>query len=339
MSRRALWLLLSWAFIAGAGRAQRLELVWPTPNLAFREGRSIEHFVQPTVSGETTSGLFGCVRSGGAQFHEGLDLFPVSRDAHGEPADAIFAAMPGVVVHVNTRVGESSYGRYVVLEHTGVSPAVYTLYAHLRAVEPGLRRGERVVLGQVIGTMGRSAGGYAIPKDRAHLHFEIGLRVTNAFQAWYDWKKFGSSNEHGVWNGMNLMGVDPLDFYRKFQERRVDGFGDYFAQMDTAVRLRIATLRTPDFVTRYPALVKGADPAEGRAGWEISVNATGVPFAWRPLGPGEVSGYKPDEVRIIEVNTQGAHAGRCKALVVTRRGRSEPAKDLATVLQQLFGLR
>ncbi|HEY0946059.1 MAG TPA: M23 family metallopeptidase [Opitutaceae bacterium] len=341
MNRRV-WLLLplSWAALfAGAGRAQPLELAWPTPNPAFREGMGIERFVQPTVSGETTSGLFGCVRSDGAQFHEGLDLFPVARDAHGEAIDAVFAAMPGVVAHVNARPAESSYGRYVVLEHTGAAPAVYTLYAHLRAVQPGLKRGDRVTPGQVLGTMGRSAGGYSIPKDRAHLHFEIGVRVTDAFQAWYDGRKFGSPNEHGVWNGMNLMGLDPLDFYRKLQERRVDDVAGYFAQMETAVRLRIATRRVPDFAIRYPVLVKGAVPAEGRAGWEIRFNATGVPFAWRPLGPGELSGYKPDEVRIVEVNTAVTHACRCKALVVKRGSRSEPGKDLQTVLQQLFGLR
>ena len=48
----------------------------------------------------------------------------------------------------------------------------------------------------------------AIPRDRAHLHYEIGFMMTQAFQPWYTWRKFGSPNEHGVWNGMNLMGID-----------------------------------------------------------------------------------------------------------------------------------
>jgi murein DD-endopeptidase MepM/ murein hydrolase activator NlpD len=320
------------------GPLRALELVWPTPNLAFREGRRIEHYVQPTVSGETSSGLFGCVRSGGAQFHEGLDLFPVSRDARGEATDRIFAALSGVVAYINTRAGESSYGRYIVLEHPEVTPAVYTLYAHLRAVEPGLKRGGRVTLGQVIGTMGRSAGGYSIPKDRAHLHFEIGLRTTNSFQAWYNHRKFGNPNQHGVWNGMNLIGFDPLDFYRMFQEHRVESVAEYFKRMPTAVRLRIACRQAPDFVSRYPTLVDGAVPADGRAGWEIRFNATGLPFAWRPLAPADVAGYKPNVVRIMDVDTGVTRSCRCRSLVVTRRGRAEPGKDLETVLQQLFGL-
>ena len=57
--------------------------------------------------------------------------------------------------------------------------------------------------------MGRSAGGYAIPKDRAHVHFEIGLKLSDNFDSWFTWKKFGSPNQHENWNGMNLMGLDP----------------------------------------------------------------------------------------------------------------------------------
>ena len=91
------------------------ELVWPTPNQAFLKGEPIEAFVQPTASGEIKSGLFGCVREGGRRFHEGLDLFPIERDARGEAKDLIFSVLPGRVVYVNDRPGWSSYGRYVVV--------------------------------------------------------------------------------------------------------------------------------------------------------------------------------------------------------------------------------
>ena len=116
-------------------RAERLEIVWPTPNPAFAEGKAISAFLQSTGSGEPESGGFGCVRSAGSQFHEGIDLKPVRRDGRGEPADEVYAAMDGVVRHINNRVGESSYGRYLVLEHPDAAPAVYTLYAHLARID------------------------------------------------------------------------------------------------------------------------------------------------------------------------------------------------------------
>jgi hypothetical protein len=75
-------------------RAARIEFVWPTPNKAWEQGRGIEAFIQPTVSGDPESGTFGCVRSHGAQFHEGIDIKPVQRDRHGEPTDAVLPCTP-----------------------------------------------------------------------------------------------------------------------------------------------------------------------------------------------------------------------------------------------------
>lgn len=340
MSRRKpSWGSFLLLFPALASAGPRVELVWPTPNTAYLEGKPLDAYVQPTVSGEVTSGLFGCVRSGGVQFHEGVDLKPVSRDKRGEAADDVFATMAGVVRHVNNRPGESSYGRYVVIEHPDLRPAVYTLYAHLGAVATGLKPGDPVARGQVIATMGRSAGGYAIPKDRAHLHYEIGLMATRQFQSWYSWKKFGSPNEQGLYNGMNLMGVDALDFFNQFRARRVNTFADYFAQLPAVARVRIAARRTPDFVQRYPELLTAEIPLAGAAGWELKVNATGLPFSWTPLSAADLVGYRTDEVRLFDVDAQALKYFRCKSIAVSRRGEYTPGRDLETMLQLVFGLR
>jgi peptidoglycan LD-endopeptidase LytH len=331
------FLLLCPVLLNAAG--PRIELVWPTPNKAYVEGKGIEAYVQPTVSGEPTSGLFGCVRSNGAQFHEGVDMKPVSRDRQGEPTDDVFAAMTGIVRHINLRAGESSYGRYVVIEHPDLRPAVYTLYAHLSAVKPELKPGDAVTIGQVIATMGRSSGGYVIPKDRAHLHFEIGLVMTRQFQSWYGWKEFGSPNEQGIYNGMNLMGINALDFLDQFRARRVNNFAEYFAQLPAVATVRIATRRTPDFVQRYPELLTAEIPLAGVAGWQVKVNATGLPFAWTPLSATDVIGFKAEEVRLSDVDAQALKAFRCKSIAVQRKGVYAPGKDLDTMLQLVFGLR
>jgi peptidoglycan LD-endopeptidase LytH len=334
MIRRLVLLL----FLANAVSAQRVEISWPTPNPAWERGRAYENWTQPTVSGDPRSGLWGSVRSSGTQFHEGLDIRPVSRDRHGEATDRVTAAMDGVVRHINTRAGDSSYGRYIVLEHPGQSPAVYTLYAHLARVEPGLRTGLAVKRGQALGVMGRSAGGYAIPKDRAHLHFEIGLRLTDQFDSWFTWKKFGSPNQHGPWNGMNLMGIDPKDFLDRWRARRVDNFAQYFAGLDSAVRLRVATGRVPDFITRYPALLR--QPITGLVGgWEVQCDVTGLPFSWTPLSHAEVAGMRAGEVRIVAVDQAALRSFRGKSLVRTRGGQHSPGPDLTTMLQLVFGLR
>ncbi len=318
-----------------------VELVWPTPNHAYLEGRGIETFIQPTVSGEVTSGLFGSVRSGGRQFHEGLDLFPLERNRRGEPADTVVAALAGVVRHVSPRPGTSSYGRYVVLEHPEQSPPVYTLYAHLESVAPGVAPGAKVAAGTPLGLMGHSAGGYTIPKDRAHLHFEVGLRMTDAFQAWYKRRGFGSPNEHGLYNGMNLMGVDPLEMFARYRAGGLTSLDQIFRELPAAVTLRIAHPGEPDFIRRYPSLLAGRDaisPAAG-AGWEIDFGVTGVPLRWRRLDSASLMGWKRDEVRILVVNQELLAANRARKLVETSRGTTVPAADLRTVLEQVFDWR
>jgi murein DD-endopeptidase MepM/ murein hydrolase activator NlpD len=330
-------LLLAGKVFAAAG--ERVEIAWPTPNTAWAEGKSLGAYLQDAGSGDPESGAFGGVRTGGSQFHEGIDIKAVARDRHGEPIDPVFAAMRGVVRHVSSSAGDSSYGRYIVLEHPEMVPAVYTLYAHLSRIAPELREGATVTRGQIIGTMGHSSGGYSIPRERAHLHFEIGVKITQNFQGWYDRRKFGSKNDHGTWNGMNLMGIDPLDFLAAWRAGRVDSFQDYFQRLPAAVTLRIATHQTPDFVTRYPSLLTKPLPLGPVSGWEIRCSWTGLPFSWTPLTSLDVVGLPAEQPRITAVDTELVRRQRSKALVVTKRGNWAVGKDLETVLQQLFGLR
>ncbi|MDX2112090.1 MAG: M23 family metallopeptidase [Verrucomicrobiota bacterium] len=261
----------------------RLSPVWPTPNRAFAEGQAIDGFIQPTASGEVKSGLFGCVRSSGGKFHEGVDFKSVERDRRGEPLDDVFAIFGGKVVHVARNAGSSSYGKYVVVEHTGAKPTVYSLYAHLAAVDDTIRTGVIVPMGASLGKMGHTAGGYSIPRDRAHLHLEIGLRLTTNFQSWYDRQGFGSKNEHGSWNGMNLIAFDSLDFYRKCRRAEFNGMRAYINTLDTAATVRVRTRKYPDFAVRYPELVDGTVPRAEIAGWEIDLTGWGFPKRLRPL--------------------------------------------------------
>jgi len=314
-----------------------VRLVWPAPNRAFFEGASIEAFVQPTESGDVRSGLYGSTRSGGRQFHEGLDLFPLRRDARGEAADDVFAALEGVVRHVSDRAGASSFGRYVVLEHPGQTPAVYTLYSHLANIDPALRPGLLLAAGARIGLMGRSAGGYTIPKSRAHLHFEIGVRMTDRFQTWYDGRKFGSKNEQGLYNGMNLMGLDPLDFFSRHKAGALRSLDEVFREKPAAMTLRIAYAGEPDFVKRYPSLVKRA--AGVRGGWEIDLSETGVPLRWREVSLGEFGGWGKNEVRLLHVDQAMLDANRGRELVKMVKSRPTPGRDLRTVLELLFAWR
>jgi murein DD-endopeptidase MepM/ murein hydrolase activator NlpD len=336
--RRLLAFILTVVATVAAPVPNRIEIVWPTPNKAWAEGMPISAFIQPTAAGDPESGCYGDVRSNGGRFHEGIDIKSVARDRRGEPLDKVYAAMPGVVRYAGSHPGDGDYGRYIVIEHIGMTPAVYTLYAHLASVLPGIVPGAHVESGQEIAIMGHSSSS-RIPRERAHLHFEIGVMVTRDFESWYAWKKFGTPNERGLWNGFNLMGFDPLDFLNKWREHKVDNFQDYFAQMKPQVTLRIATRKVPDFIQRYPSLLRAPLPAGPLGGWEIQFEWTGIPISWHPLTPMEVISQSTGQVTILSVDQASVEQHRAKALVRRRGAGYVPVRDLETVLQQMFGER
>lgn len=330
------WLFFLLIVLSSAGLDARLQIVWPTPNPAYANGEGLEAFIQPTVSGRVESGLFGCARNSGARFHEALDLKPVSRDRRGEAADPVVAVMDGVVVYVNRVPGNSGYGRYVVIEHREVSPAVVTLYAHLSEIRDEVEPGGVIRAGQRIGIMGRSAGGYSIPKERAHLHFEMGVWISESFQEWYDWKGFGSKNTHGLFNGMNITGFDPLDFYDRYRDGSVTDFNDYFRSIPVAYVVRVKSDRIPDFLRRYPAFFNGSMPRGGPAGWEIGFTATGIPKEWKALAE---EPEQRENARIVWHDLRLVNEYRCLRTVVNRAGNASIGPHTERSLQLMFGFR
>ncbi len=311
------------------------ELVWPTPNPAFQNGESIETFIQPTASGKKESGLFGCVRNNGYRFHEGLDLYPIDRDRRNEPTDSIFAVLPGKVVYVNKVAGHSSYGRYIAIQHDQESPAFHTLYAHLASIDPAVAVGTRVTAGMQIGIMGRSAS-KPIPRSRAHLHLEMGFRLSDSFQDWYDRQKFGSKNRHNNWNGMNLLSINPLDFYQKMRSGRVSTLHEYLKQMPAYARIRVYTPNIPDFVQRYPALVTRPYQPSDLVAWDIAFSKYGVPKEWTPRFASENLNGQPGDVTILAYNPELLKKQTCRRVLNLKGTNPRISSGTLATLKKLF---
>ena len=87
-------LLIHAAFlVAVAAQAQPFQL--PTANHALFEKGEEERFFVGTAGKTWTTGTFGCVRTGGWQLHEGLDIRCLQRDQRGDPTDPVFATADG----------------------------------------------------------------------------------------------------------------------------------------------------------------------------------------------------------------------------------------------------
>ena len=257
------------------------EVVWPT-TLDLDSVRSAQDYLQPTVSGRLDSATFGMVREEGQRFHEGVDIRPGRRDAAGEALDLVRAAMDGQVSYVNPHVN-GPYGRYVVLTHPGAEIPAYSLYAHLASVDPSLKLGAFVRRGLTLGRMGRTSTGTSpITPDRAHLHFEVGLLLSTGFNGWYAAQPENrkSPNLHGLYNGQNLIGMDPLPV---LGQRSVDLLS-LVRRQPTALTVVLRAAKTPDFVARYRVLARGE--AAKAAGWHVEFSWQGMPLRWTALEAG-----------------------------------------------------
>jgi len=292
-------------------------LVFPTDQVLDRNDPDV---FQPTASGRPESALFGSVRTASygkglaASFHEGVDIAAGQRDRVGRPQDAVYAVANGKVAYANTIAGNSNYGKYVVLIHTCPSGIVYTLYAHLAAISPGVGCGRTVQAGDVLGIVGHTANP-PIPLPQAHLHFEIGLILNARFSQWFRAQKL--KNGHGNFNGWNLLAVDPLAVFESQRQQPDFDFFQHIAVQPAAFEIALVARRKPDFFNRYPCLWEGT-PYRG-AGLQMEVSENGLPLKGRNATESERQLLGAHKSAVLRVDPEalgrnGAH------LVVCRNG-------------------
>lgn len=272
---------------------------------------------QPTAAGNPTSALFGSVRStqvGGhliASFHEGIDIAALQRDSHGRPLDDVCAVADGRVAYINRVAGDSNYGNYVVLLHSDPLGEVYTLYAHLAAIAPGLRAGLPTPKGMVLGRMGNTANP-PIPLARAHLHFEVGVVASAHFDRWFRAQRL--TPDHGNYNGWNLLGVDPRGVFKVQHASTNFEFQAYLATVPMAFEVVLAESNPLDYFRRYPRLWQGA---AFTGGWLVlACSEDGVPLSGRLATPDEARLAGSRRAAVLKVDE--AVLGRNGAHLVTK---------------------
>jgi murein DD-endopeptidase MepM/ murein hydrolase activator NlpD len=309
----------------------------PTANHAIFEPGGEDHYFVGTVGKPWMSGTFGCVRTDGWQLHEGIDIRCLERDKHGEPTDPVLATADGTVAYINKRPSLSNYGNYLILRHAIEGVEVYSLYAHLKEIRPGLKHGDAVKAGEAVATMGRTSNtAQAISKDRAHVHFELDLVVNERFPEWYR-KTFPTQrNDHGGWNGQNLLGLDPREVLIE-QHRLGAKFSlvQFIRSQPEMCRVLVRNTSFP-WVRRYPMLVK-ANPIsqkEGVAGYELALNFNGVPFELIPRAASELK--TAARVHLLSVNTEERQKNPCRKLVVPKGSHWELANNGLHLLDLLL---
>jgi len=249
--------------------------------------------------------------------HEGIDIKCTQRDARGEPIDPVSAAADGTIAYINAKAGLSNYGNYIVMQHQVDGLTVYTLYAHLRAIASGLSIGQARKSGEIIATMGRTSNTrQGISRERAHLHFEICLLANPNFSAWYKKNLADQRDDHGRWNGQNLIGIDPWKLFLGQHEdkakRQPFSLRQFISGQPVLCRVLV---KSPNFqwAKSHPDLVDSMKPPKAIAGYEISLDPNGVPVSSTPRDASSFSGEEP--FKLLHVDAGVYKQFPCRKLV------------------------
>lgn len=263
------------------------QLQFPTSNQAlFDAPAEFFQFVDRNFDGAKTTpwegGQFGFVRDprriGGriayARFHEGLDIKPLQRDAKGNPQDAVGAIADGVVMYVAASAGLSNYGRYIVVRHDWGDSPFFSLYAHLASAQ--VSAGQKIKAGTPLGILGYTGSG--IDQRRAHVHVELNLLLSSRFEAWHA-ANFATPNHHGVFNGLNLIGLDLQSLYLAQKKNPSLTAAAAVRATESAYRVAVPGDAEMEIVKNYPWLLDGPRPAGKPASWEVTFSRWGLPLA------------------------------------------------------------
>src|SRR6266700_1856053 len=269
------------------GQNQTVDLVLPTDNDALFScgGGAFYQYIERNFKGVKSppwvGGHYGFVRdptepAGGViypRFHEVINIKPLHRDAHGEPLDEIHAIADGKVAHVNCVSGYSNYGKYIVIEHRWGGSNYYSLYGHLSSI--GVQPGDTVKHGQRIAVMGYTGTG--LSKERAHLHLELNLMLSREFESWYNAFFRNDPNHNGIYNGMNLAGLDIARLYLALHKNPSLTIPEFLGREETFYKVTVPKARHFELPKLYSWMLATGSRNE-KSSWEISFAQSGVPL-------------------------------------------------------------
>ncbi len=288
------FLLLAFFSLASAAilKADPLGLVLPTKNTAIFSSDPSKFYMYTNRNFEGVNskpwegGTYGFSRNGkrtsigivNTRLHEGIDIKPVSRDSSGNPLDSVRAISRGTVVYVNSTSSHSNYGKYIVVHHDWGDGPFFSLYAHLSSAS--IKTGQKVNAGDTIAKMGYTGAG--IDRTRAHVHVELNMLMSDRFQSWYD-RHFTSKNNHGIFNGFNLSGLDIAALFKMHKANPNISIPEFLANHEEPYyKVGVPKNGKLDIIRRYPWLGRNMNKALGAKSWEFTFARNGIPLSVSP---------------------------------------------------------
>jgi len=165
------------------------------------------------------------------------------------------------------------------------------------------------------------------------LHFEVGQWLGDEFQLWYDRQRFDDANDHGSYNGMNIIGIDVWALLQNLRDGEHANVSDYLAAVPAAVSVTVLDSQIPDLLQVNPNLMVNYTIPENHCGWRIDFSASGLPLRFEALAGNPRPESSRTTVRVM--NERLAREQSCMSLVNSGNS-SVPSPRLNSVLQRLF---
>ena len=267
-----------------------IDLGLPTDNDAIFHGggAAFFQFIERDYHGEKSypweGGQYGFVRDPEptregivyTRFHEGIDIKPLQRDENGEPRDEVRAIADGRVVYTSLVASHSNYGKYIVIEHDWDGSPYFSLYGHLNKID--VHTGDKVTKGEHIAMMGYTGAG--INRERAHVHLELNLILNHKFEGWYAATHKNDPNYHGIYNGINLAGMDIAKLYLQLHDNPSLTIPQFLGREEVFYKVAFPSSRNFELPKLYPWMVSGNNA--GASSWEVSFARSGLPLRIEP---------------------------------------------------------
>jgi hypothetical protein len=147
------------------------------------------------------------------------------------------------------------------------------LYGHLSSI--AIQPGNAVKRGQRIAVMGYTGTG--LNRERAHLHLELNLMLSHEFDAWYNTFFRNDPNHNGIYNGMNLIGLDIARLYLALHKNPSLTIPEFLSREETFYKVTLPKSRHFELPRLYPWMLTTGSRNE-KSSWEVSFAQSGVPL-------------------------------------------------------------
>jgi hypothetical protein len=123
--------------------------------------------------------------------------------------------------------------------------------------------------------------GAGLNQARAHLHLELNLMLNHNFQAWYDAYEKKIPNHNGIYNGINLAGLDIARLYLALRKNPKLTIPKFLAGEQTFYRLMLPRSASFELPKMYPWMA-AAEPGANTKSWIVSFTRSSLPIKIEP---------------------------------------------------------